>query len=120
MEDISFKGTELYLDSKLLYVFERNIQMFLQFKDLIFVVVRDDSKETYNKNLFCIDINGNLIWQCEDMLANRDPDSLEPPYAHYTYIWLKDDQLWGSNYFGTHDNRLDMQTGKIVESHYMK
>ncbi len=117
---ITFVDNRILKNDHLLYNFESLIDKILQIDSLIFVLLQDQRERINNRNLYCIDANGKLIWQCEDMLANRPPDSLEPPYAHYTNIWLKDDQLWASNYFGTHENRLDINTGKIVESHYMK
>ncbi|MFN8286285.1 MAG: hypothetical protein U0V74_06000 [Chitinophagales bacterium] len=120
MSGIEFYKNRVLKDGKVLYEFNENIDQLLELDTLLFVLLQDQREKINNRNLYCIDANGKLIWQCEDMLANRPPDSLEPPYAHYISIWIENGQLWGRNYFGTHDNRLDINTGKIVESYYMK
>ena len=110
----------LRIDGKILYTFDHNIQEIVEFDSLFFVLLENNWKEVFNQNLLCISNEGKLIWRCEDMLAGRNPESSVPPYAHYTNIWMKGDQLWGSNYFGTHENLLDIRTGKILESYYSK
>jgi hypothetical protein len=116
MNNITIDKNRLYINESFIYEFESEIQETLQSDSSIFVLIRNKTNEIYNRNLFCFNNEGQLVWRNEDFFKSLE----KPDYAHYVYIWFKDEGLWGKNYFGTYDHKIDMDTGKIIESHHMK
>ncbi len=120
MESIHYNKGTLFKGKEVLRWFSDDIEKILVFDPYLFVLLGTEGNKVENRNLFCLTLDGDLVWQCEDMLAGVPADSIIPRYAHYVDIWMVGDELWGYNYYGGHNNRLDVHTGKILESHYVK
>lgn len=118
MKKLIFKGNSIEENGEILYQFDNEIQKVLEFKKkFLILTLNRDWKKVYNRNLFCFDSNGCLQWRNKDKFENTEFINTA---AHYVDIWIEDDQLWAVNYFGSYKERLDIETGEVLESCYLK
>ena len=73
------------------------------------VLLKLPSEVIYNRNVFCIDVNGNVLWQIEELLSYPGPYKK----CHYAHIEFKAGKLILWNWC---DLKLivDPQTGVIL------
>jgi len=80
-----------------------------------FVVVLTDSDEGYkinNENVYGYDVNGNELWQIEDLnLFHEEHD--------YTGIYIKDSDLYLYNRCGV-EVKINAETGKILSKELIR
>ena len=100
---------DLIINNKILYTFDYPIDEYIVIEGKIIVLLDILARNAhYNENVYCVDFNGNLIWQMEEI----ERVSKDSPI---TGMNLEDGQLkvfdWHGEYF-----ILDINTGKIIDS----
>ena len=114
MADLSVDKRNLYKNGILIYSFEHDIAMTASIESYFLVLLENKNwKEIYNRNLFCFNNDGNLVWRNIDQKQGVEN-------AHYVNISVKDGELWAVNYYGTEEQLLDKNTGHILKTRYTK
>jgi hypothetical protein len=66
------------------------------------------------RNVLCVDEDGRILWQIEEFKGVKGRSS------YYTNVWLAEDgKLHAYNPLGF-DCLIDIETGKILESEFIK
>ncbi len=98
---------------KMIYEFPYKIKDFKFIKDRVIVLIESPVKSNFNENIFCLNLNGDLIWQVEkiDHIYSDSPyDSIEVDEK----VILKADNYDSFLY------ELDIETGKILDKRFTK
>lgn len=79
--------------------------------DIVIVILKYPLKEVYNRNIFGFDIEGNKLWQIEDLFNHGD--------CPYVDVVEYENNLLASNWCGFRI-KLNPKSGKVLEKTYTK
>lgn len=112
MVDYAVRDNELAVGDETVS-FEVSIDQHLEFDE--FVVVRLTNTRTDHpdkfRNVIAVDADGSIRWK----LPEQPPSAPRP----YTRLFTKDDELWVNNFSG-HVHRIDLETGELLDSKFVK
>ncbi len=95
--------------------FPIKVRKALRIKNLVLVLLAPKGELTPNRNIFCYDLSGNLIWEIEEFR----PDLIDEGRA-YSGLWIEPDgRVLAYNTCGF-DVEVDLETGKISNFEFTK
>ncbi len=103
-------GNDLLFNSKKVS-FEHPIKSVLQKKDFLLVLLKVPAKVNYQRNIFGVSGEGEIIWQVE-----------APSYSSvdlYTSLWEENGEIVAGSWKGD-DTWLDPKTGKILKQEFTR
>ncbi len=101
---------QLIINGKSIYIFDYDIAEFIIYANKVLVrldVLAKNSK--LNENVYCLDMNGNIIWQMEQISRiSQDSPIVDMRLENHNTLKVID---WSGEYF-----ILDVNNGKIIDS----
>jgi hypothetical protein len=110
------EGKNLILNGKFIKEFPVKIEDAIMFDDRI-IVLLDAISYQYNRNVFCIDIDGNSLWQIPELKLQGVFDDKGSPYTRIVKISnvIFSAINWSGDAF-----HLDTNSGKIIKHKWSK
>lgn len=95
--------------------FDYDIRTVIVLDNYYYVLLSIPFNVCYLNNLYCIDKNGNLVWQSEDL------NSLFPTVKNlpYEYIGIKDNVLHAIDFYGR-NYQIRLFDGKVEKCNIVK
>ena len=112
MNKIKVKGNKLFIFEKLVYTFLYGINNYLIYDNKIIVLLSVPDQVSYNENIFCFNLDGNLLWQ----VARANEHNKICPF---TGISINNNKFTPYKSCGILCI-VDVNTGKILSSEFIK
>lgn len=113
MMKIKILNNILFVDNLEVYSFIFDIKDFIVLDERIVVLINSPTKSLFNENIFCIDKNGQLIWQVEKVVHIYE----DSPYDKIVNCNNESIEAWNCdscNYL------INIQNGKIISRRFTK
>lgn len=95
--------------------FSYDIRKIIEYKNNYYVLLSIPFDKNDLNNIYCLDEDGNLVWQSED-LNYLFPTLKNLPYEQ---IGIKDDVLYASDFYGR-NYQIGLSDGKVRECNIVK
>lgn len=110
--EVYFEENKVILRGKVI-TFEEEIRRLLIHGERIFILTNVLGMKINNRNIYCLNFSGNLLWQVESPKV----DSEDCPFTELKL--LEEDRLQAYNWCG-YSGRIDLETGKFIEWRFTK
>jgi hypothetical protein len=91
----------------------RKVVQSKQLENLVIILTDyNENNKVNNENVYCYDVDGNELWQIEDL-------NLFHEEHYYTSIYFQDSELYIYNFCGV-EVKIVAETGKVLSKELIK